>query len=236
MRKLLLIGLSSWLVLGGCDDAPKPGATTAGGTQASASAPKKKAPPKKAMAAPEPLDVAALIKALKCRPKAPGPCAVLRAFQQCIAFNPVTASGDGRWLGRSFITKDGSFVDEFGVLRSRRVGTSEVAPGQLPAKIAFDRIPDDRGAERRHAVKALRAFNRGDIPTRTNQAVRYLKARNDWSEHYAMQAGKNQVYVQTDNGTYLCARNDQRLLVVQRRGAAATSTDGTYATLWPVSW
>jgi hypothetical protein len=111
-----------------------------------------------------------------------------------------------------------------------------VGPGQLPVKIGIDTIPDDRAAERRHAEKAVRAYKRGDVTTPTNQAVRYVKERTEWPEAFAMQTTGPQVYVAVAGGAYLCARQDQRLIVVKRAGSRSHPADGIYAVLWPVTW
>jgi hypothetical protein len=185
---------------------------------------------------PEALDVETLRKALKCGAKGAGPCEVLAGFSSCETFDPVTQSGDGRWLGEAHFVKKGAFVDDWLMMRSRRVAITEVGPGQLMAKIAIAKIDDTYPEEREHAGKAIRAFERGDVPAPTNQAIRFAKERDEWTEAYSMKAAGNQVYAAIQGGTYLCKISKQRVLLVALATDREHPADGTYATLWPVSW
>ncbi len=218
-----------------CDQTPKP---TAGASSATATAAGKGKPTTTASAGPPPkaLAIKSLKKALKCGPTSPGPCAVLADFDKCNAWNPVARSGDGRWIGTGYVVKQGKFVDEVTVLRTKRVPLTEVGPGQLPAMIAIGHIPEDQTAVMRHAPKVVRALARGDVPKHTNAAVSYLKKRTDWSDNYVMQAEDEQLYVAVDGGAHICGINNQRLLMVRRTGASENAADGVYATLYPVSW
>ena len=69
-----------------------------------------------------------------------------------------------------------------------------------------------------------------------NQAVKYVKELQLQGTDYLVQADGNQVYVQRTGGAYLCAKKDQRLLLVKRGTQGSASADGVYATLWPVTW
>jgi hypothetical protein len=229
------IGLALLVNLSACDDKPTPTAGSATATAATSAAPKPSASAK-ALPPPAALDVAKLKASLKCGKGGHGPCEVLQEFEDCRAFDPVTQSGDGRWLGQGSIVKKGAFVDELTLLRSRRVPLSEVGPGQLPAKIASGVIPNDRVAERRHAEAAIRAMRRGDVAKQTNAAMDYIKQRDDWQEAFSMKAADNQVYVAAAGGGYLCAKDKQRLLFVSLSGDREHPADGVYAEMWPVTW
>jgi hypothetical protein len=231
-RAALCIALLAAPAIAGCKDEPKPTATTATAT-ASAVAPKSAAP---APPPPKPLDVEGLKKALKCGGAGHGPCEILDQFASCAKWSPVTQSGDGRWLGKSVNVKKGAFVDDVALLRTRRVPLAEVGPGQLPAKIGLTTIPENQVTERRQAEKAIRAYDRGDVPRPTNQVVEYIKRRKDWPEAFSVAAENNQVYVAVDAGMYLCHHDDQRLLVVKLSSNREHMGDGTYAMLHPVSW
>ena len=228
----VLLGFA--LTLTGCDD-PKPTPTatsaTAAATTTSSAAPKKQLPK------PKPLDVKAMQSALKCGGMGHGPCEVLEEFSSCEKWNPVTQSGDGRWLGESSIVKDGKFVSDLVIMRSKRVPLAEVGPGQLPAKIGVVKIDDSLTVEREHAKKAIRAFKRGDVTKRNiNKAITYIKQRKDWPEAFSIESDQNQVYAAVGAGAYFCAKKDQRLLVVKLSGNREHKADGTYATLYPVQW
>ncbi len=186
---------------------------------------------------PEALDVVALKASFKCgKASGTGPCAVLDEWKDCQPLNPVTQSGDGRWMGKGSLVKDGAFIDEFTLVRSRSVPLAKAGAGALPALIAIDRIPDDRSGETSNAEKAVRAFERGDVALPTNTAIHYLKERTEWSEAPVMAAQANQLYVATGSGGYLCAISKQRVLVVRRSPSRSHAGDGVYAILWPVSW
>lgn len=184
---------------------------------------------------PEPLNVAELEKALKCSGQEFGPCQVLAQFQNCIDWSPITDSGDGRWLGKGQVVKKGAFTEELSILRSRRVPTSEVGPGQLGAKIALERIPDDRATEQAAATKALKAYARGDVPG-PNSGTDYVKERTEWSEAFSMKAKDNQIYAASGGGLWLCQHDDQRLIMVKLSSSREHKADGTYAIMYAVTW
>ncbi len=228
---LLVLGATA---LCGCDDPPKPVPATPSASAATASTTSSAAP---SLPKPNPLAVDELKKSLECGAAGHGPCEILAGFSECTEWSPVTSSGDGRWLGEGHVVEKGAFVDEYTILRSKRVALSEVGPGQLPAKIGLSKIPDDRGTEHDHARKAINAFKRGDVPKKNiNAAIEYLKERPDWPEAFAMQSDHNQVYVAAGAGMYLCQQKDQRLLVVSLAGNREHKADGVYATLYPVTW
>jgi hypothetical protein len=231
MRSLLL--LAALAALAACDDKPKPDAAA---PTASATAAAPSASATEPLPTPEALDVDALKKALKCGAAGHGPCSVLAELADCKQWDPVTQSGDGRWVGEGYVVDTGAFTEELTLLRTRRVPLDEVGPGQLPAKISIDKIPDDLSGERENAQKAIGAYKRGDVPTKFNTGVEYIKKREDWPEAFSMKAKGNQVFVAVDGGAHLCALPDQRLLMVRRAASPKHPADGVYAMLWPVSW
>jgi hypothetical protein len=232
MRSLVLVTLA--LTLPGCPDTSTSGAAASASASAT-SAPSPK-PSAEALPKPEKLDVDALKAALKCTGKSSGPCEILEEWKDCAPMNPVTQSGDGRWMGKGYVVKNAAFIDEFTLVRSKAVPASQVAAGTLPAKIAIDSIPDDRGGEKTNAEKAIHAYERGDVPLPTNTAVRYVKERTEWSEAPVQNADGNQLYVATGSGAYLCQAKKQRLLLIRRSTTRNHAGDGVYAVLWPVSW
>lgn len=232
--RTLALGLLA-LGLAGCPDKSTATSSASSSVAPSASQPESSKKPEQ-LPKPEKLDVDAIKAALKCTGKASGPCALLEEWKECAPMDPVTQSGEGRWMGRGYLVKKGEFIDEYTLLRSRAVPSSQVGAGMLPAKIAIDSIPDDRGGERANAEKAILAYERGDVPLPTNTAVRYLKERTEWSEAPVQSAEANQLYVATGSGAYLCAGQKQRLLVIRRSSTRTHAGDGVYAVLWPVTW
>ena len=235
MRTLLPALLLISLGASACDDSAKTSPTAAASTSATAAASSaRKVPPPPP---PDGLDVATLQKTLKCGNGGHGPCIVLKAFKDCKDWLPMTESGDGRWLGKAYIVKKGTFVEDLVLLRSKRVNVSDVGPGQLNVKIAIADIPQSYPAEIQHAHKALRAFKRGDVTKASNQAVRYIKDRQDWPDAFVSKAKENQIFVADRGGAYLCQmKGDQRLLVVRKSNSRENPADGLYAEMYPVTW
>lgn len=217
--------------LGACKDEPAPTATTATATAAPAPP-----PPTAAPQTPEALDVEGLKTALKCTSAGHGPCGVLLEFADCKAWSPITDSGDGRWMGHGSVVEKGAFVDDIFLLRSRRVPTAEVGPGQLGAKIAIATLPSDRSVELEEAKRAINSYRRGDVPRPGNTGVKFLKEMEDWSESFSTQAKDDQIYLANQGGGWLCAKDDQRLLLVRLASSREHKADGVYATLYPVTW
>ncbi|MDC0749136.1 hypothetical protein [Polyangium mundeleinium] len=194
-------------------------------------------PPPEAVAAPDDLDIAALKKALTCAADAKsGPCAVVNAFGSCKPWNPVVPSGDGRWIGRGYRVEGGKTSDEFTIVRSRRVPSNEVGPGQLPAKVGISDIAKQEGSAFSQADRLIRTLERSDVPPRSNMALDYLKKRASWPEGFTMKTVGGQVYVASEGGTFVCQGPKQELYLVQRAATRGKPGDGLYATAYPVSW
>jgi len=238
MRRPALAALV--LALSACDSAAPTASAKASGSSAAASplptqAPLTEAPP--AAPAPPDLDLPAAQKALKCGGDArSGACGVLAKMARCAAWNPVVPSGDGRWLGHGWLVESGKTTDQVTLVRARRVPTGEVAPGQLGVRIAVTDLPRQEGPAFDQADRAIRAFERADVPPRSSPTLEYVKQRTDWPEAYAARTVSGQIYALTQNGTYLCQGPGRSLLVAQRSTAQGTSADGLYAELWPTSW
>lgn len=246
LRRAQFAPIPVLLILLGCDPpASAPGGSSSAAPSAAASSapsaatPTSATPPPAATQAsvPENLDVAELQKALKCGgADKTGPCSVLAAVAApCAAWSAAVPSGDGRWMGRGYLVQAGKATDQITLLRARRVPLTEVGPGQLPVKIAVAEIPkDDPSAEQ--AQKAIRAFERADVPAKNNSGVEYVKQRADWVEAFATKTVGGQVYALAQGGTFVCQGPKQQLLLVQRAGSRTDKADGIYAELWAATW
>jgi hypothetical protein len=232
-----LVLFSLALAATACDDQANRAAstTTASTTVAAKAAKTATAAP---LPKPEPLDVALLKKRLRCAANSTGgPCRVINDFESCEPNKMVTPGGEGLWIGRGYQVKGSDFVEEYVLLRSRRVPMTEVGNGQIGAKIALAKLPEDETAAYRQARKAVNKLGRDDTPKSNNAAIAYLKRKKDWSESYAMEADKNQVHVVSGAGIYLCQRHEhQRLLLVERSSSGSSAADGLYAELFPATW
>jgi hypothetical protein len=191
-----------------------------------------------AVAAPDDLDLAATQKALKCLPDAKsGPCAVLASFATCSPWSAVVPSGDGRWIGHGYVVEGGNkTIEEITILRSKRVPTNEIGPGQLPVRIGITDIAKEEGQAHDQADKLIRALARGDVAARSNAALEHVKKRETWPEGFAMKTRGGQVYVASQGGGFICQGPKQQLLLAQRAATRGSPGDGLYAELWPVTW
>lgn len=224
----------------GCD--PKPGeggapsatatSTAAATSTATATPPDVELPPP-----PADLEIAALQKALACAANAKsGPCAVLAAMGSCKAWSAEAPSGDGRWLGRGFEVDGKKTTEQVTVLRVRRVPTSEVGPGQLPARVAVGGIDKDEGTAFGESDKAIRALERSDVPPKGNATITHLKGMTQWSEAFVTRTKGGHVYGLSQGGLFICEGPKRELLVVRRGSTRAGAGDGLYATLWAATW
>jgi hypothetical protein len=234
MRRLVVLGL----LLASCKQEPVPGpAASAVATgapaptaSAAAAAPASAAP----LATASDLDRAALAKALSCGAGAKaGPCAVVAGFEACTEWNPVVPSGDGRWLGKGSVVADGKTTEELTLVRSKRVPTSDVGTGLLPVKIGLASIAKadsmfDQGE------RAVRTFERHDVPAKSNTAITHLKQLDTWNESSAQRTKSGQVMFVGDGEGWVCQGPKQQLFLVKR--VRAGSADGVYAELWPATW
>jgi len=223
------------IALVACDDKPSPtatpSATPAATTAKPAAKPTAKPPP------PEALAVNDLKKSLGCVADAKeGPCAVLEAFGDCVAWSGQTDGGDGRWIGVGYDRHDGKVTEEVTIVRARRVPLDEVGPGQIGAKLAVSSIPNDKTTLIQEGKRAAKALFRGDIPKPQNPAMKYVNERKDWSESFAYEAKQNQVFAQGGGGSYFCNLKDQRLLVIKLADVKANPGDGVYAMVRPTKW
>jgi hypothetical protein len=161
---------------------------------------------------------------------------VLAAFAGCKEWNAVSPSGDARWLGKAYIVEGSKTSEQITLVRSKRVPSTEVAPGQLPVKISITDLPKEEGAAYDQAERAIRAFERNDVPPRSNPTLEYIKKRSEWPEAHAARTVSGQVLVNTGGGAYVCQGARQQLVVVQKAEAAGGGGDGLYAELWATTW
>jgi len=234
---LLLFALAA----AACAEPPGQGSAPAASSTASAAPPPAPTPEPSAapaVAAPDDIDVAALKKALKCLPEAKGgACAVLDAFATCVPWAGVVPSGDGRWIGRGYVIEGSNkTTEEITILRSKRVPSSEVGPGQLPLRIGIANIAKEEGQAHEQGDKLIRALARGDVAARSNAALEHVKKRETWPENFAMKTRGGQIYVASQGGGFLCQGPKQQLFLAQRAATRGSPGDGLYAELWPVTW
>lgn len=225
-------------VIAGCD--PAPGGSGMAGTSApsaSATAPAVSSAAEPAPPPPADLDIAGLQKALGCGGAAKsGPCAVLAAMSTCKPWSAEAPSGDGRWIGRGVEIDGKKTTEQFTVLRLRRVSLSEVGAGQLPGRVGLGTIEKEEGSAYSEADRAIRAFERGDVPPKSSPAIARLKEMSQWSEAFVTRTTGGHVYGISQGGLYVCEGSKHELLVVRRASTRAGAGDGLYATVWAATW
>jgi len=231
-----LVALVALLGLAACEQPPAPDAAPAGSAAPSA-APSAQTAAEPPPPPPDDLDVAELQAALKCAASAKsGPCAILAKAASCSPWGASVPSGEGRWIGRASVVAEGKVTDTFAILRLKNVPLAEIGPGQLPAKVALAEIPKDESSAHGQADRVIRAFERGDVPPRTNPALEYLKQRTEWPDAPAVRTRGGHVQAIAQGGLYLCEGPKRQLLAVQRAATRRGSGDGTYAELWATTW
>ena len=118
-------------------------------------------------------------------------------------------------------------------MRSKRVPTSDVGAGLLPVKIGLASIAK-ADAMFEQGERAVRTFERHDVPAKSNTAVTHLKQLDTWNESSAQRTKSGQVMFVGDGEGWVCQGPKQQLFLVKR--ARAGSADGVYAELWPATW
>jgi hypothetical protein len=224
-------------LLAGCSDQAAPGA------QASATATATAAPSPTAPAAPRalpddlPLDP--LREALACAKvepdKAKGLCRVLALAGTCKPWAGLAQSGEGRYLGRAYTVEGPKREERLVIVRTRTVPLVDVGPGELNAKLAISLVPKD-DAQLGNADRAIKAYERFDVPPKANPAVAWVKAYDSFEDLPAMRTTTGKVLVLDDSHAMLCEGDNQRLFLVHPAGPTGKKGDGVYAELWPVSW
>jgi hypothetical protein len=234
---LASLGASLLVSLVACSDKPAPGASAS--ASSTASAPPAPTAPAAPRALPDDLPLDPLREALGCAKvdpeKAQGPCRVLGLAGTCKPWPGTTQGGDGRYLGRATLVEGTKREARLVILRTRTVPLADVGPGELNAKLAIALVAKD-DAQLGNAERAIKAYERFDVPPKANPAVAWVKSYADFEELPAMRTTTGKVLVLDDAHAMVCEGEQQRLVLVHPAGPAAKKGDGLYAELWPVSW
>ncbi|AKT36608.1 uncharacterized protein CMC5_007280 [Chondromyces crocatus] len=223
------------LLATGCDTSVKenvePSATSSSSPASTPSVAEPPPPP------PADLNISDLQAALRCAPGAKsGPCRVLAKMASCATWNASVPSGDGRWLGRASVVEADKTSEVFVGLRLRSVPLSDVGPGQLPIRLALVELPKSEEAAYGNAERAIRAYERGDIPPRASPTLDYLKRREEWPDAPVVRTQGGQILAIHQGGAYFCEGPKRTVLAVQLPDTGRSSGTGTYAELWATTW
>lgn len=233
-----LVALVSFAALAAaCSDQPAPGAQAS--ASATASAPPAPTAPAAPRALPDDLPLEPLREALACPKlepeKAKGLCRVLTLAGTCKAWSGLAQSGEGRYLGRAYTVAGPKREERLAIVRTRTVPLVDVGPGELNAKLAISLVPKD-DPQAGNAERAIKAYERFDVPPKANPAVAWVKAYSSFEDVPAMRTTTGKVLVLDAEHAMLCEGDNQRLFLVHPAGPTGKKGDGLYAELWPVSW
>lgn len=185
-------------------------------------------------AAPRDLELAALQRDLGCdksgHPKA---CRLLKNFAQAQRFTAHTPSGAGRWIGAAVTVEQGVESAHHLVLWCQNVPLSQVGPGDLPVKSAFDVIPDGLKLQ---SEKLMRALTRAADPPESNPAYQFAHAYLPKTPGTLVNTAGPSVYLASERPAYLRFAPPRKVYLVSLAGTNAMSGDGTYAELWLGDW
>jgi hypothetical protein len=235
----LLATATILVLLTACDKSSEQSqpAASASAEQVQPAAPKLPPPPP-----PADIDLGALEKSLGCsgrsaKSKGTNACRVVEQFAQAQRFTGDTPSGVGRWFGRAYVVEKGEEKLEYLMLRSRRVPTARVGPGELALMIGREFVAEEL---RKQAVKLVMGLNQGSRGKKKNLAFREVEAFEPKQERGAVNTKGQSVQLVSDIGddsVYLRQQTIKRVFMVQTSaGKDAKAGDGVYAELWLVVW
>lgn len=220
-----------------CSDQPAPGAQAS--ASATASVPPAPTAPAAPRALPDDLPLEPLREALACAKvepdKAKGLCRVLALAGTCKPWSGLAQSGEGRYLGRAYTVEGPKREERLVIVRTRTVPLVDVGPGELNAKLAISLV-EKSDPQLGNADRAIKAYERFDVPPKANPAVAWVKAYASFEDLPAMRTTTGKVLVLDDSHAMLCEGDNQRLFLVHPAGPTGKKGDGVYAELWPVSW
>lgn len=232
MRNALLLLTAAGFAVSGCG---KSGSSGAPGASSAASAqpavPPPAAPTALPPAPPPDIDVAAIKKKLGCTDARRSLCRVLGEFADANRFAPQIPSGEGRWIGTSYMTEKGAEKSELLLLSVAQAPTSTVPPGELALRVGVGAVPDEK---RDHGVKLASALARGDTVPKTNQTAPYVKAWKPASAKGTMQTTGNSVRVVSEE--VFLRQTSNKTLLVRVKASPNGTEDVAAAELWAVSW
>lgn len=230
------LALTVTLAALGCES--NKGKVAIGASAASApTAPAEAAPIKTAEAprqAPADVDVAPLIKNLKCDKKAKtDSCRILNEFAEGSRFIAQTPAGEGRWIGNAFVREKGKETKRLMLLWAKQVPTSQVGPGDLPVRIGTSTLDEDLVE---HGFKMVNALSRSDQPSRRNQARSAVDTFVPTTQRGAVNTAGASVRLISEESTYLRQSGRKVLMLTPSQDQAASPGDGTYAEFWRATW
>jgi len=217
----------------GCDEKkPKPAQASASSAVASAPAPAK--PIETPRPAPADILLEPLQKALKCDKKSKTEsCRVINEFAAATRWSVQTPAGEGRWVGQAFVRDQGVEKKQILLLWAKQMPTSQVGPGDLPVRVGTGTLTEDLVE---HGFKMIAALNRGDQPSKHNQARREVEAFVPTTNRGAVNTAGASVRLIAEETVYFRQAGRKVLMVMPNQATSAAPGDGTYAEFWRATW
>jgi len=165
---------------------------------------------------------------------------VIDDFEKADAWNLETIRGtDARYFGQATIVEKGTPRTGWYFVVVKKVPTNDVPAGDLPIKVAVRELEPTLGAEIAQAPRLLRALEHDDTVNKGNSTIQYVKsyAPSNWDGANVTTGPSTILYSQ--GGIYVRESKKRQLQIIQLAavGVGGASTgDGIYATLHPVSW
>jgi len=192
------------------------------------------AAPEPPAAAPKDLDVTALQRDLKCgKASRSEACRILQEFGQGQRFTAKTPSGGGRWMGPGFVVQNGVTTSRHLVLWAKNVPLSQVGPGDVPVKAAYELIPEGLKLQ---SEKLVRALVKSADPPESNPAYQFAHAFEPTKTYTLANTAGPSVHMTAKESVYLRFVPPRKVVFVNPASSNAAAGDGTYAELWLGDW
>lgn len=225
-----------FLLAGACEEKPAPKPAEPPPAVSSASAPVESP-------APPPVgdtDVAHLQQQLKCPNKATkDACDVLDGFAKGKKWDLTTIQGkQARYFGKAIESKGGELHESWVFLVVERIPLNEAAKGDLPLKVALREVDKSDEAANNHAEKLLRLLERDDAFNKRNQTANHVLeyVPSNWDS--AAKTDGTSTILHIGSGTFVRQGEGRSLYLVRVDPAkpGASSTDGVFVRMFPMSW
>lgn len=237
MRNYVWIALPALLLAAACEEKPAAKPTEPTPAASTASEPAAEQPKREPV---EDFDVAGLKEEFKCPNKTNAAvCEVIEGFAGGTKWNFATIQGkDARYFGKAVVRKGGELQERWVFLVVKKVPLNEVTEGDLPLKIALRELDESQTAEINHADKLMWKLRRDDAVTKSNQTANYILgyAPSKWDS--AAQTKGESVIFHIGGGAFVRQGEKRTLQLVKLEAAkpGASSADGLFVRLYPLSW
>ena len=235
MRNYAWIALPALLLALGCDE--KAEKSAAAPAASSASQPEVAAPKREKVSD---FDVKPLLEQFKCPNKTnKDVCEVFEGFAKGTKWNLTSIQSEqARYFGKAIVYKGGEATERWVFLVVKKVPLNEITEGDLPLKIALRELDDSRTTEIGQAEKLMWLLKRDDAVTKRSQTANYVLDYTPSNWDSSAETKGNSIILHVDGGAFVRQGEARSLHLVKVDVArpGATSTDGMFVQLYPISW